>query len=400
MAAEVRVAIVAPSVDTRDVLRAQIQALGLAEVVVEAEQYCVGFADRLTRRLLDAHPDVVIVDMQDREAALHSLHILHTGVPSAWLFVTSAVNDPLLIIDSMRAGAREYLLRPFAPRGLSQAIGRYLAARERHERQREVGKLYCVTAVKGGAGATTTAVNLAAAITAAPNVRSVLVDLHAPLGDAAGFLNLTPQYTLSDALAAAGRLDGVLFRSFLTTSEGVAVLPGPREPWGEAGADAAALGRVLEVLLDDATHAFADVPAALDREFLRPIIEASTTVLVVLTTELPALWRAQRLLATLENFGAKEKVRLVLNRARRGDEVPDREIEKTLGHPLFWRLPNNYPAAVKAVNSGVPLVRTQDSELASSLGTLARRVTGLTFEERRRGLFGGLLSLSTRTSNA
>jgi pilus assembly protein CpaE len=400
MPAEVRIAIVAPAAETRDVLRAQSQALGLAEVVAETEQYCLGFADRVTRGLLDARPDIVIVDMQDRGAALHSLQLLHNGLPAAWLFVTSAANDSQLIIDAMRAGAREYLVQPFAPRGLAQAVGRYLAARQRHERQREVGRLYCVTAVKGGAGATTVAVNLAAAVTAAPEVRSMLVDLHAPIGDATGFLNLTPNYTLSEALAAAERLDSVLLRSFLAVSEGLAVLSGPRQPWGEAGSDAAALGRVLDVLLEDATHAFADVPATLDREYLRPVVEASTAVLVVLTSELPALWRAQRLLAALESLGAKDKVRLVLNRSRRSDEVSYREIEKTLGHPLFWKLPNNYAAAINAINAGVPVVRAKDTDLGAGLSTLARRLTGLSFGGRRRGLFGGWISLAARTSHA
>jgi pilus assembly protein CpaE len=400
MPAEVRIAIVSPNPETRDVLRAQSHALGLAEVVAEVEQYCIGFADRVTRRLLDARPDVVVVDMQDRGAGLHSLQILHAGLPASWLFVTAPANDPQLVIEAMRAGAREYLVQPFAPRGLAQAIGRYLAARERHERQRDLGRLYCVTAAKGGAGATTTAVNLAAAVTEAVDTRPLLLDLHAPVGDAAGFLNLTPQYTLSDALAAADRLDSVMLRGFLTVNNGLSVLSGPRQSWDEAGTDAGALGRVLDVLLEDSTHVFADLPPTLDREYLRPVIEASTAVLVVLTSELPALWRAQRLLAGLESVGAKDKVRVVLNRTRRGDDVTDREIEKTLGHTLFARLPNNYQAAIKAINGGVPLVRSQDSDLATSLSTLAKRLTGLTFAGRRRGLLGGLLSLNTRTSNA
>ena len=170
--AEVKVGIVAPSIETRETLRAQIQGLGLASVNVEADQYCVGLADRVTRRLIDARPDVVVVDMEDPGAALHTLHLLHTSIPGVWLFVTSAVNDSALIIDAMRAGAREYLLRPIAPRSLSQAIGRFLATRERTQKQREVGNLYCVTAVKGGAGATTVTVNLGAAVAEA--VREVL----------------------------------------------------------------------------------------------------------------------------------------------------------------------------------------------------------------------------------
>jgi Flp pilus assembly CpaE family ATPase len=219
------------------------------------------------------------------------------------------------------------------------------------------------------------------------------------MGDAAGYLNLTPQYTLSDALAAAGRLDGVLLRSFMTSSGGVSVLPGPREPWSETGATAGALGRVLEVLLEETSHVFADLPPSLDRELLRTAVEAASGVLVVLTSELPALWRAQRLLSAIDGLGGAEKVRLVLNRARRGDEVSDAEIEKTLGRRLYWKLPNSYAAAVAAINSGTPLAHGT-SDLGASYLTLTRRLTGLTLAERRKGLLGGLLSFSTRPSNA
>lgn len=400
MIAEVKVGVVAPSLEARETLRAQIQGLGLASVAAEADQYCVGLADRVTRRLIDARPDVVVVDMEDAAAALHTLHILHTSLPGAWLFVTSAANDPGLIIDAMRAGAREYLLRPVAPRSLSQAIGRFLAVRERTQKQQTVGQLYCVTAVKGGAGATTVAVNLAATVAENPEVRAAVLDLHAPMGDAAGYLNLSPQYTLSDALGAAARLDGVLLRSFMSTSGGLPVLAGPREPWGEAGATPGALGRVIEVALEDLSHVFADLPASLDRELLRTMVETSNAIVVVLTSELPALWRAQRFLGAIDAMGAGDKVRLVLNRSRRGDDVSDAEIEKTLGHPLFGKLPNNYSAAVRAINSGKPVTHGSGSDLASGFSELALLLTGVKPPDRRRSLFGGLLSFSARPSNA
>lgn len=396
----IRVGIVACPADTRETLRAQIQGLGLAGVAVEVDQYCVGLADRPTRRLMEARPDVVLIDMQDPQAGLHTLRLLHTTLPSAWLFVTSAANDPQLIIEAMRAGAREYLLQPIPARALSQAFSRLVLARERTLRQQAVGKLFCVASVKGGAGATTIAVNLAAAAAESSEARVAVVDLNAPAGDVAGYLNLATQYSLSDALEAVGRLDGTLLRSFLAGRDGVSVLPAPREAWDGSGTTAAALARVLEVVLEEQTHVFADLPAGADRELLRTVVEASAAVLVVLTSELPALWRAQRFLAALQEAGAADKARLVLNRARRGDEVSEAEVEKALGQPLFWKLPNNYPAAVRAINHGTPLVKGPGCDLGASIQTLARRLTGLRLGERRRGLFRGLLPYSTRPSNA
>jgi Flp pilus assembly CpaE family ATPase len=89
------------------------------------------------------------------------------------------------------------------------------------------GALYCVTSAKGGAGATSVTLNLATALSELPETRVAVLDLNSPVGDAAAYLNLSPRFTASDAMEAAGRLDGVLLESYMSRSNGLAVLPGP-----------------------------------------------------------------------------------------------------------------------------------------------------------------------------
>jgi pilus assembly protein CpaE len=109
----------------------------------------------------------------------------------------------------------------------------------------------------------------------------------------------------------------------------------------------------------------------------------STRVLVVLTPELPALWRTQRLFSFLQGACGAEKLRVILNRSRRSDEITDREIEKTLRHPVYWQLPNDYQSCIKAINSGRPLVTANHSDLARGYKELARRVSGIALPEKR-----------------
>jgi pilus assembly protein CpaE len=396
-ASEVKVGLVSPAADAREALRAQIHGMGSAQVALESDQYPVAFGDRVARRFQEAEPDVIVVDLQEPAATLDALRILHARLPRTWLFVASAANDPALIIEVMRAGAREYLVKPIAPKALAQAFERFVTDRQRHERQRAIGQVFGVTSVKGGAGATTVTINLAASVAGAAEAQVAIADLNAPTGDAAGYLNLTPQYTMADAVAAASRLDALLLGSFMPRARGLAVLAGPRESWAETPSPPGGLSRVFEVLMESHDHTFADVPATLDREQLRTVTDMSTALVVLVTAELPALWRAKRLLSFLDSCGNSDKVRLVLNRARRGDPVSDREIEKVLGHEIFWKLPNNYNAAVQGINEGVPLVLAGASELARSFQGLAGRLTGLNLAERRRGLLG-LLQLSLGSS--
>lgn len=396
---DVRVGILSPSAETRDVLRAQLNVLGMAAVEVEVDQYCAAYGDRPTRRFVESRPDIVIVDMQDPPATLQALQVLHAALPETWLFVCSSANDSQLIIDAMRAGAREYLLKPIPPRNLSQAIGRFVADRQRHQQKRDAGKIYCVAAVKGGAGATSLAINLAASVAEVPETRVAILDLNAPLGDAAAYLNLSPKFTLTDALASASRLDTVLLESYMSRAQHLAVLPGPKDFWADTQSSPSDLGSVFDVLIQKYSHVVVDLPSSLEREHLRLAADIASAMVVVLTPELPALWRAQRFLTFLATSGNGDKVQLVLNRSHRSDEVSDREVEKTLGHPIYWKLPNNYGASIEAINSGKPLVTAGDSDLGTSYRNLARQLTGIPGSEKRRGLFR-LFSLAPKASDA
>lgn len=403
---EVNLGVLATSPEERELLRSLVRVLGLRRLVVEATDYCAAAGDRSTLELVEARPELIIVDMQDPRAGLKSLEILHVALPETWILAISAVNDPGLIIEAMRAGAREFLVKPILPESLSEAFQRYLAEKERAQKKDKGGELYCVTSAKGGAGATSVTLNLATALSELPETRVAVLDLNSPVGDAAAYLNLSPRFTASDAMEAAGRLDGVLLESYMSRSNGLAVLPGPKDfrpdlPPGVADpmGGAAGLARLLEVVTGTYSHTVVDLTPSLDKELLRMVLELATRVLVVLTPELPALWRTQRLFGYLTGSCGAEKLRVVLNRSHRSDEITDQEIEKTLRHPVYCQLPNDYQTCIQAINSGRPLVTSNHSELARSYKDLARRLSGIAPPEKRGGLLR-LFSSGARRQDA
>ncbi|MFY9608213.1 MAG: hypothetical protein WAU45_06295 [Blastocatellia bacterium] len=382
------VGIIAPSAENRELLRVQVHATGLASVEMEADQYCSVYGDRSTRKFIEVRPDIIIVDMQDAQAGLQATSILHAALPDAWLFLSSESSDPQLIIESMRVGAREFLPKPIPPRTLSQAINRFMTEKQRHDEARAAGKLFCITSAKGGSGATSLAINLATALADVPKARVALVDLNSPVGDAVAHLNLKPQYTVSDALASAARLDSVLLDSYTIHSHGVAVLPGPKEykPGDKPNLDA--LSKVLEVMVRSYSHSFVDIPFLMDKEQMQLVCEMAAAVVVISVAEVPALWRTERLLKFLVASGASEKIRLVINRAVKHDEITDSEIQRVLKLPVYWKLPNNYKGSIRAINSGVPLVSQNHSDLARGYRDLAYDLAGVPLPGKRRGLFG------------
>jgi pilus assembly protein CpaE len=383
---KIEIGILAPTPEAREVLSGNVESTSIATVKVLTDEYCAVEDDQSTQRFLETEPDIILVDMQDSRAAIKALYVLHAVLPQSWLYACSGVNDPQLIIETMHAGAREYLAKPVSSRSLSMAFTRYLEEKERQRKEGKVrGKVYGVTSAKGGAGATSVAVNVATTLADLQDTKVALIDLNSPIGDAASYLDLKPQFSVSDALHAAPRLDPTLLETFMCTGHKVSVLPGPKQLKPGPTPLPAALAKLLRVASQSYTHTLVDLPSSLDQDLLEVITDSSEAVLVVMTPELPALWRTHRLLLILAGLGCSERVRLILNRDNSRAEIDEREIRKALNHPIYWRLPNNYSSAIQAINKGKPIVWVNHSGLASSYRKLTHELTGVPIA-RPRGL--------------
>lgn len=393
ISARIKVGIVAPSMKTRARLREAVIAIKLAEVSLEADQYCPGKGKGSTRQFLEVQPEFILVDLENPEAAIQTLQTLHSALPESWMVVTSEKKSVQLIIRAMQAGAREFLGQPIVQGKLSQALERYVTEKRCNNEPQKVGKIYCVTAAKGGTGATSVAINLATAVAQGQENNVALIDLGSPIGDAAVYLDVKSKFTISDTLAASSRLDAVLLQTYAGRCHGLSILPGPKEFHPGQIPEVEALSVMLEVVRQAYTHAFVDLPASLGEEHLRTAIELSEAMIVVLTPELPSIWRTDRLLRFLAGSVGKEKVHLILNRSSNGsDEITNGEIEKTVKQPIFWSLPNDYRASSEAVKLGKPLVSMNNSQLAHSYVELAYRLTG-TVGPKKKQRFSSILEI-------
>jgi pilus assembly protein CpaE len=353
-------------------------------VKIFVDEYCAVEDDYPAQRFIDAQPDIIFVDMHDQRAAIKALFTLHTALPETWLYACGSSGDPQLIIETMQAGVREFLSEPISERSIAMAFSRYIDERDRLRTVPKTrGKIYSITSAKGGAGATSVVVNIATILAGIKGTHVAILDLNSPVGDAASYLNLKPQFSLSDAIAAAPRLDSVLLETFMSRAGNVSLLPGPKQ-FKLSTISPPALAKLLRVVSGSYTHALIDLPSSLDQEILQVTTDASEAVLVVMTPELPAIWRTHRLVTLLASSGCGDRLRLILNRDNSRDEINEKEITRALNHPIFFRLPNNYAAAIQAINKGKPLVEVNHSSLAASYRQLAQELTGAVIQKPRR----------------
>ncbi len=369
-----KVATLSPSPKVRAMLRQMVDATTFGSVQLEVQEYCATFGDQPTRRLVEARPQIILIDMDNPKVAIRALSILHLELPEAWLFATSEHAELDSILESVRAGAREYLPQPIQPEALSRALARYITE-HRPAMEGGQGNVYCVIPCKEGVGATCVAINMAVTLAPFPDTRVALIDLNSP-PDAADYLNLNPQYSVVDALAAVSKLDLMLLETFMSHSHEVAVLAGPKDSPPPTLIGREALFQMIQMVAKSYTHIFIDCPSSIDINCLQVLSEVSSALIVVLTPEVPSLWHASRILRSLARAGRSEKIRLVVNRFTGKDDVDEKQMEKVLNQKVYWKLPNNYRAAMDAINQGKPLVATGKLPLVDSYARLVQLLTG------------------------
>jgi signal transduction histidine kinase/DNA-binding response OmpR family regulator len=108
----------------------------LAELVLEPSDYRPITAlngDEGLRLALEEHPDLIILDMQlpkmNGLEVLQALRERNVGIP---VIFTTVRESAELVVQAFRLGARDYVIKPFDPHEMQEAIQRVLASTTLH----------------------------------------------------------------------------------------------------------------------------------------------------------------------------------------------------------------------------------------------------------------------------
>jgi pilus assembly protein CpaE len=371
---ELSVVIVATDNEQRAVLQVLVDGTSVARTVHTCASFPVAASDPVTRRVRTANPDVTLVDIpaENPPLALRAIELLHQEMPDAAIFAIGNLNQPQVIVNAMRAGAREFIERPTNTTDLLEAFVRLTTAQRRGRQEGIRGKVFSVINAKGGNGATTVAVNLALALQSAYG-QTALVDL-APLGHAALHMNLKPVFNVADATRNLHRMDASLLESFMTRhSGGLQLLAGTNVP-AAVDPSTAEFVRLFDMLVTHYRYVVVDASSRFDAAS-RLIASLSETVLLVACSDVASLWSAARVQQYLGETGSRERVRLVLNRFRKVSGFSEADAEAAVGAKLLWRIPNQYFAISGAIDRGTPVMDQRNSEIARCFAGLAQELT-------------------------
>ena len=299
---ELSVVIVATDNEQRAVMQVLVDGTSVARTVHTCANFPVAASDPVTRRVRTANPDVTLVDIpaDNPQQALRAIELLHQEMPEGAIFAIGNLNQPQIIVNAMRAGAREFIERPTNTTDLLEAFVRLTTAQRRGRQEGIRGKVFSVINAKGGNGATTVAVNLALALQSSAG-QTALVDL-APLGHAALHMNLKPVFNVADATRNLHRMDASLLESFMTRhSGGLQLLAGTNVP-AAVDPSTAEFVRLFDMLVTHYRYVVVDASSRFDAAS-RLIASLSETVLLVACSDVASLWSAARVQQYLGETG-------------------------------------------------------------------------------------------------
>lgn len=350
-----RLAIVDPNDSSREALKTMLLGMDMIWLEAECSRYEF-FADVVAQ----THPDIGLVAIdKDPAKALELVARVCESSPDCAVLVVSSSHDGQLILQAMRAGAKEFLPQPIRIEELLAALGRISERRfGRGENRPRGSQVIAVAGSIGGVGTTSLAVNLGCALARDAKNTVALVDLDLCLGDADVFLDMIPDYTLVDVAQNVTRLDFTLLKRSLTKhSSGMFLLPRPVQLEDISLISAEDLQRVIGLLKATFTHLVIDLSKSYSPLDLIAL-EMANHILLVTQLDLPCLRNVVRLMTSFAQMkNLAEKVKIVINRMGLDTgQITLKKAQDTIGREIYWQLPNDYRTMIEARNNGVPLV--------------------------------------------
>jgi pilus assembly protein CpaE len=369
---------------------------GSMTLVMEFLKSADGITPDELDHILAADPRIVFLDLGESMVGLRVIEALSQEAPG----VTTVVAGPPLGADELlgvfRAGASEYLPRPFdrddvaaAMQRVVRRVGRPLAAVEQ-----EFGTVTTVFSPKGGTGVTTVAVNLAFALKQETGKKVLVLDLSPSLGTAALAMGLQARYSYLDVIQNYHRIDAEIFPSFLETHElGVSVLASPSRLASQDGPSMEQLVDLLGFSRRLFGHVVIDAGQS-DLRLLERLLAESAHQVLVATPELPTLRNLKRAMEGAPGLHPNQSdgLRLVLNQFAEGLGVTLKDVEQALGVAVDTVLPRVHDLASESLNLGRPALLASRSVFKRPFQELAREIAGVSGKPAEaRGLFKALV---------
>ena len=319
-------------------------------------------------------PDIVVAEISDDvEQGRELIASIKRAAPMARIVAVHSNPGLDMVVTAMRMGANEFVHAPVAE-NIREFLDRAQASFDCTPQGIAVG----FVSAKGGCGSSTIACHTAVALGARASKagkRSLLMDLDLNTGVDRFILKAPGEYSVVDAVKNFQKLDVSYWNSLVAKSHtGLDVLASPTQ-----------LRTDQEFKLDEIQYVLSFARRYYDRVILdlgrgvgqiaKAILPQVSELYVIATNEIIPLYMTQQMVKALDDAAyPRDRVRLILNRLPRTGRGEIRDLEKALGMPITYSLPNDYEELRECYSSGKLL--PEGSSMAKAIRSLVGRMVG------------------------
>jgi pilus assembly protein CpaE len=309
--------------------------------------------------------DVIFLDMDagnsDEMQALADFLAEESAIP---VVVTSPHLDVARVRDLMRIGVLDVIPQPLSRDDVINTLNHVREQRAARRSaptggRRNPGSVVTFIKSGGGVGATSLAVQGACALARGKDApRVCLIDLDVQFGISAILMDAVQQNSIEDLVRDPERLDGALLRGAMVTPyDRFALLP-PPATLGPIALDPASIVAAIAVARQEYAVTFVDLPM-IWTDWTHGVLEASSTIALVVQMTVPSLRQARRQIETLKREKLdKISLTVIANRVEGGffssKGVSPQDAAKALGRKIDVLIPED-PAMQTAADVGQPL---------------------------------------------
>jgi len=338
-----------------------------------------------------SHADVAIVIVD--ATTLDCLRAFANQTPRPNVLAALHERTTSAMRRALQAGADELIFLPLETGAVTRALLKINETRSLSNR--ESGGIICsVLSNSGGVGVTCLAANLALALRKKLEKRVAMIDLHLQAGDLPVFLNLDVHTSIMSLCEDGRQLDSSKLETALTKhSSGVYVLAAPTGIEESEVLPEATVSGALTLMRELFDFVVIDCGSYVDEKTVA-VWERSDFLFYVVDQTVRSARGAGRFLDLYHRLGITQvQPSFVVNRYTSDHPIGEEHIIKTLGSPLYAKLPADKAALDRVEMRGQDLWEVAPtSALTRSIEELVRKITGKETGEKREPLFSRLFA--------